>query len=362
MIQTPSRKKLILCKNMMNRLMMGRKSILFVVSCAAGMFFFTPSEGTSLHPSDSLRVKNMNGKQFILHKVEPAETWTKLARRYNVAIEDLQTANPGVLMLKIDQIVHIPISGYPTQTTASGSGKPNPSVTESSAASGTGGTPVIHIVKPGETLFGISAKYNQPVEQILSYNKVNADKIAVGQKLIISYNARKDKQVLAQTEAQRVVIPPPAPKGETVMAATGKTMPASDKPQNAAKAEPQPLESSKSLENQYEMPTRTVTPLKKAASGKTTVQVLETGVGTWMQDDQFGKDKFYGLHRTAPIGTIIKVTNRMNNQFVYVKVVGVLPDTGENSNVIVKISQAVSEKLNVLDPLFQVELSYGMIQ
>lgn len=340
----------------MNRLMMGRNSILLAVCLSGSLFFHTPSEGSSLSPADSLRVKNMNGKQFILHKVEPAETWTKLARRYNVAIEDLQAANPGVQMLKIDQIVHVPISGY-----ASGTSTAAKTTTATSELSGANGTPVMHTVKPGETLFGISAKYNQPVDKIITYNKLSNDKIAVGQKLIISYNARPEKQILAQTEAQKVVVPPPAPKGETVMAATGKSVIVTDK-NESARVEPKSSESSKSLDNQYEMPTRTVTPLKKASSGKTTVQVLETGVGTWMQDDQFGKDKFYGLHRTAPIGTIIKVTNRMNNQFVYVKVVGVLPDTGENSNVIIKMSQAVSEKLNVLDPLFQVELSYGMIQ
>ena len=72
-------------------------------------------------------------------------------------------------------------------------------------------------------------------------------------------------------------------------------------------------------------------------------------------------DKYYALHRTAPIGTILKVTNRMNNQFVYVKVVGTLPDTGENENIIIKVSQAVSSKLVALDPLFQVELSYGLL-
>lgn len=341
----------------MNRLMMGRNSILLAVCMAGGLFFHTPSEGSSLSPADSLRVKSMNGKQFILHKVEPAETWTKLARRYNVEIEDLQAANPGVQMLKIDQIVHVPISGYPAGTATTGK-----TTTGNAETGGASGTPVIHTVKPGETLFGISARYNQPVDKIITYNKLTTDKIAAGQKLIVSYNARPEKQILAQTEAQKVVIPPPAPKGETVMAATGKSITVSDKSESAARVETKSAESTKALENQYEMPTRTVTPLKKASSGKTTVQVMETGVGTWMQDDQFGKDKFYGLHRTAPIGTIIKVTNRMNNQFVYVKVVGVLPDTGENSNVIIKMSQAVSEKLNVLDPLFQVELSYGMIQ
>ena len=91
------------------------------------------------------------------------------------------------------------------------------------------------------------------------------------------------------------------------------------------------------------------------------MQVTETGVATWIQEGQVNPDKYYALHRTAPIGTIIKVTNRMNNQFVYVKVVGSLPDTGENENIIIKVSQAVSSKLNALDPLFQVELSYGMM-
>ena len=92
------------------------------------------------------------------------------------------------------------------------------------------------------------------------------------------------------------------------------------------------------------------------------MQVNETGVATWILDGQINQDKYYGLHRSAPIGTIIKVTNRMNNQFVYVKIVGVLPDTGDNDNVIVKVSQAVSTKLNALDALFQVELSYGVMQ
>jgi LysM repeat protein len=342
--------------------MMGRNSFLIAITVAAGLFLQTSSEGSSLNPADSLRVKNMNGRQFILHKVEPAETWTKLAKRYNVAMEDLQAANPGVQMLKIDQIVHVPISGYPSGTATGVNSKPAPATAATALPTGVTTTPVVHTVKSGETLFGIAAKYNQPVDKIITYNKLTTDKIAPGQKLIVSYKVKSEKQILAQTEAQKVVVPPPAPKGETVMASVAKAATVSEKNAETDKTELKAVESSKALENQYESATRTVTPLKKAASGKTTVQVQETGVGTWMQDDQFGKDKFYGLHRTAPIGTIIKVTNRMNNQFVYVKVVGVLPDTGENSNVIIKMSQAVSEKLNVLDPLFQVELSYGMIQ
>ncbi len=50
----------------------------------------------------------------------------------------------------------------------------------------------------------------------------------------------------------------------------------------------------------------------------------------------------------------------MNNKFVYVKVVGELPDSGDNNNLILKLSKASAQKLNVLDLRFQAELSYGM--
>ena len=71
------------------------------------------------------------------------------------------------------------------------------------------------------------------------------------------------------------------------------------------------------------------------------------------------QNKFYALHRTAPIGTIIKVTNRMNNNSVYVKVIGILPSTGDNENILIKITQAAAQRIGALDQRFQAELSYA---
>ncbi|MBK8875730.1 MAG: hypothetical protein IPN13_18200 [Bacteroidetes bacterium] len=129
------------------------------------------------------------------------------------------------------------------------------------------------------------------------------------------------------------------------------------KPENVTEKVNPPSENSFS-----EKATKSVSPVKKANGGKTLMQVTETGIASWIQDGQVNQDKYYGLHRTAPIGTIMKVTNRMNNQFVYVKIVGVLPDTGDNDNVIIKVSQAVSNKLNALDAHYQVsELRFNAI-
>ena len=95
-------------------------------------------------------------------------------------------------------------------------------------------------------------------------------------------------------------------------------------------------------------------------ASKSRKEVSENGVASWIQDDDINPNKYYGLHRTAPIGTIVKVTNKMNKKYVFVKVVGTLPDTGDNTDLVIKISKASAEKLGVRDSRFQSELSYGV--
>ena len=88
--------------------------------------------------------------------------------------------------------------------------------------------------------------------------------------------------------------------------------------------------------------------------------MMEQGVATWIDDENINPNKYFALHRGAPVGTIMKVTNRMNKRTVFVKVVGKLPDTGDNDNIILKISKASAEKLGVRDQRFQCDLSYGV--
>lgn len=321
--------------------MIQRISIIFFLITILGCMNSTVSQAETSAGADSIRVKWMDGKKFILHKIEPKETWISLTKRYNCDLDELKSFNKGVEDLKIGQIINIPVSVKSEPTSISEpkvvttKPKDNPVapvkvVTTTPATQ----TPVMYTVKQGETLYSIAKRFEQKVEDIKQYNNLSSDALHNGQKLIVRYISKNDnsKQVNA-------------------------VQPVSGKPENVTEKVNPPSENSFS-----EKATKSVSPVKKANGGKTLMQVTETGIASWIQDGQVNQDKYYGLHRTAPIGTIMKVTNRMNNQFVYVKIVGVLPDTGDNDNVIIKVSQAVSNKLNALDAHYQVEVSYGLMQ
>ena len=89
-------------------------------------------------------------------------------------------------------------------------------------------------------------------------------------------------------------------------------------------------------------------------------EVNETCVASWIDGQSSTSNKYYALHKTAPIGTIIKITNRMNSTSIYVKVVGRLPETGENEGILIKVSKAGADKLGVIDQRFQAQLVYGI--
>jgi hypothetical protein len=48
----------------------------------------------------------------------------------------------------------------------------------------------------------------------------------------------------------------------------------------------------------------------------------------------------------------------MNDQVVFVRIVGKLPDTGINEKVIIRLSQGAVKQLLTIDPKFRVEISY----
>ena len=68
--------------------------------------------------------------------------------------------------------------------------------------------------------------------------------------------------------------------------------------------------------------------------------------------------QLYALHKTAPVGTVLKIANPLNNYTVYVKVIQQLPATDENQNALLKISSNAMELLKIYDKVFMVDVSY----
>ncbi len=64
------------------------------------------------------------------------------------------------------------------------------------------------------------------------------------------------------------------------------------------------------------------------------------------------------LHRTAKVGSVMKIRNEMNGMEIYARVVGKLPATGDNNKLLIKISKAAFEQLRAVDARFPVEISY----
>ena len=85
--------------------------------------------------------------------------------------------------------------------------------------------------------------------------------------------------------------------------------------------------------------------------------MLQTGLAELIEGTS-GNRKYLALHRSAPIGTIMKVRNEMNNREVFVRVMGKLPDTALNDKLVIKISKSAYDRLGAIDPSFRVEVTY----
>lgn len=85
-------------------------------------------------------------------------------------------------------------------------------------------------------------------------------------------------------------------------------------------------------------------------------ELAEAGLAELIEGTE-GNPKFLALHRTAPVGTILKIKNEMNNRVVFVRVMGKLPQTALNNKLAVKISKSAYDKLGAIDSL-SVEITY----
>ena len=281
-------------------------------------------------PTDSIGVEMRGGQRFVKHRVAAGETLTALTRRYRVTISQLTAANPQIKNgLGIGQIVFVPrpVTGG---ATASGTAPAPP------APAAGGAVPARYTVARGETLFGIARRFQLTPEELIKLNKLPGNgTVRVGQQLLLTATE-------AGTPAARAVA-------------------AENMPEPAAARTPAALMPEKPAQ------IATVTPAAPAekeakeerAPGRASevlARVVETGLGATIEKSV--TDKYLALHKTAPVGTIMQVKNAMNGQSVYVRVIGKLPDTGENNNILVRLSPRAVQKLGTADARFRVETNY----
>lgn len=303
-------------------------------------------------------IRTIGGKEVVLHKVHPKESWTSIAREYALTIEELKAVNPGIAELKIGQIINIPL--LPEPSMAKNKAMPDrlaePVPGFASQSSPANATPVLHTVVKGETLYSISKSNNVTTDQIKEWNSLSGTGLKLGQKIIVGYKG-------GSAEAKQVKTPVPVNIAQPV-----KNTPAAEVKQEAILEN----KTSSSVQTPAKVAANNATEIKSASvenptvvkksNGSSIVEISETGMAAWIRDGSMNQNKYFALHRSAPAGTIIKVSNRMNGDYVFVKVVGQLPESGDNDKQIVKISEAAAKKIGAINEHFQVELNYGLLQ
>jgi LysM repeat protein len=159
--------------------------------------------------------------------------------------------------------------------------------------------PGYHIVDSEETLYGISKQYAIDLEKLKDWNQINGNEVRIGDTLLIKPPLKRPVTAVTNSVAK---------------------------------------------------------PVKVGKSGEAK-PVQEHGIAAVI-DGSSDTKKYLALHPTAPYGTIMKVRNELTNLSVFVRVVGALPATGANNNILIRLSPAAQEALGALDNKFRVELSY----
>ncbi len=374
---------------------------------------------TEINLADSVGVTQENGKSFILHEVEPKQTLFGISRRYQTPVGDIINANSELKAgLKIGQTIkvpYIPVEAIPAgaklhkvsagETLFSiskayevsvedikewnnligndlsiGQGliiqdvapiveetpEPEPEIAVAATATTTvekapetvteskadlrkaekkakaeaeaaeeemkaaeakveeesieekieNETPLVpgdwqsHTVKSGETLFSVANQYNARVEDLISWNALSSNNLTEGQVLKVGRGPIQESTVPVYGTPKVVANAEEAFTGSDVNVSSG------------------------GFKN-----------------------IKETGQAELIEGTGSHK-KYLVLHRTAPIGTIMRVKNEENDVTIFARVVGELPETGDNGKLVIKLSQAAFDQLKAVNSRFPVEIMY----
>lgn len=322
-----------------------RFSMVRLKALLAFLLFLVGYNSPMASPVDSIGSEVINGKVYVLHQVEEGETVFSISKKYRANMRSIVAVSPEVKKgLKTGMVIKVPYSGVHEK-------REEPIETNSK----------FHVVKAGETLYGISRMYNVSVDEIMKWNELESTALAIGQQLEVTGSSEPPKpEKSINDKGNQIHI---VEQGEglygiaRIYNVTVDDLIKWNQLQSTSLAIGQQLIVSLNAKGNYVHPVRIDTTQESLGRRYEIEKVLESGLAATIEGSD-NTNKYLALHRTARVGTIIAVRNEMNDQMVFVRVVGKLPNTGINNKVIIRISDAAYKKLGAIDPKFRVQLSY----
>lgn len=156
-----------------------------------------------------------------------------------------------------------------------------------------------HEVKAGDTIFSIAREYDLDISYLVEANNISDNLIKIGQKLMID-----------KLEIEKI---------------------------------------GKKLEEESKKEILEVKPIGIKHKEVGVAEVISTGNRT---------TKNLVMHRTAPIGTIITITNEANGNFINARVVGNLKKVGADQEIMIKLSPYAYYKLRPKDSKIRASIEY----
>lgn len=269
---------------------------------------------------DSIGVEVVDGQQYIIHKIDPKDTYYHLSRTYKVPVKLIMEAN-NKKNLRVDDLIKVPKGAAPTpKPIPEDSPKKTQETAFKKAPTTNSNMPELateYKVGKRETLYAISKRFDLKVEDIIRYNKLQSENIQENQILKIPNGPVPDPEKAKELEALKEL--------------------------EELNASPDAIDLSDFKTNRYGIREKS-----------------EKGIGVWIEDLTSKGKSNLALHKTAPIGTILKITNPMTKNITYAKVVGRFTENSKTQGAIVVLSRSAANSIGALDQRFPIEINYGL--
>ncbi len=225
--------------------------------------------------------------------------------------------------------------------------------------------PIVHTIKSEQSIYQLKRNFHVSIADLKAMNPQIQDQCQVGEQIILGYlNKPKEKASKSATSVTKNATASAKSKSYTLgdlkteLFSTEANAPLA---QNSVPERPltSPTEKIETANTKEIVSTNNAMTWKERFLQANALIPAKTdqGVAMWIKESQINGG-LYVLHSTAPLNSIIEVTNPAFNRTVYGKVIGNIPANVYPSEVKLIMTPSFAKALGAVDQRFFVKLKY----